>query len=160
MNRIDIIRIACWRTDPTYATSSADFATAVAAVVPPAAFTPIAFLPFLSATVDAGGSLAEAGKIYTYHGLLEDTKAALLAGVYADALVLLAIAGAVCAIAAPTQTALVAVVAGRAPAPQRLVDLIAGERNENNELSWPDDNGQQITVGTVTAADVDAALGR
>ena len=151
MNRIDIIRIACWRHGQNTLTS-AEYEAALAL---PEVLAPTPLIDLLAVLDDA--TVGEAGKLFGYGEYIRRTEAALAAGRLAEVLALLRIGKAIIDMSANTETAIRAALAART---SRLVDVIVAERNGAGDLQWPDENGQQITVGTVTAADVDAALGR
>lgn len=136
----EIIRTACIRARSDYRTaSSADLATAV---VQPAALQPTDLMTLFQALPST--AIAEAGKLFGYGEYIRRTEAALAAGNLAETMAFLAIGSAIIAMSADTHDALMAVLTPRI---MRLIDVVAYGQGET-------------APATVSAADVDAALGR
>lgn len=137
----DIIRIACWRANHDYTPTSAEYA---ALCVAPAAWQPCSLVAFFQEIIAAGAVVAELAQIYMYGQLVADVRAALEEGRADELQALAALLPHLLTLSAPTQAAIATTLAAHT---LRLVDVVAAERQEE-------------APATVTAADVDEALGR
>jgi hypothetical protein len=142
----DLIKIACYRTGPDWPeTTSADLATAI---VQPAAIKSLRLTAAFQAAVAGGADLSELGAVYRVMTgeFITNLRDALHEGDLSQVQTLVAIAGAdsVLAWSQATKDALDAVISANR---LRLIDVVAAEIGEDAPES-------------VSAADVDAALGR
>lgn len=140
----DLIKISCQRTSPNWLqTSSADLATAISTA---SALQGTRLTEAFQAAVAAGASLSELGACYSQmnNEFVVNLRDALHDGDLTQVSVLVAIAADQLSWSQTTINALNGIIAARS---LRLVDVVAAELGET-------------APETVTAADVDAALGR
>jgi len=135
-----LIRSACYYTGSNYAARTSD--DLVAAILAPAALKELSLLQLFTMAVQAGAEAAEFRAIWQYQEYVRRVEEALARGDLAATRALLT----VCPVpfSEKTLAALNTVIAANT---LRLIDVVAAELGQN-------------APATVSAADVDAALGR
>lgn len=139
---MDIIKISCYRGTSNWSkTSSADL---VAAIQQPTALRPMTLLDFFQRLLAAGAIKSEIAPLYDRSEFIRDLKDNLQSGDLAGVAALASLAEDIVTLSQTTIDAIASVLSTNS---LRLVDVVAAELGET-------------APKTVTAADVDAALGR
>ena len=137
----DIIAWSCYRIDDYKNVSSADLATAIVQNV---ALTKTTIMPFFQQIIANGGVQSELAPLYKYSEFMADLKLNLEKGDLTVVQTLVSLAEDLVTLTMPTTMAIATAITQNF---LRLVDVVA-------EAAW------QVAPISVTAADVDAALGR
>lgn len=137
----DVIKVSCWQIDDYTSRTSEDLAVDI---VQPKALQKMTKAEFLTQVVTAGGVQSELSQTYKFTEYQRDLDKQLAAGSLPNVQLLAGIAPELVTMTTPTTDAIATVIGNNS---LRLIDVIAIERGET-------------APATVTATDVDEALGR